>query len=114
MVSSLESSVGTERKVITDLPGPKSQALHARRQSVVSAGVTNGFTIYIDRAEGAILVDVDGNHILDLGSGIAVTGIGHAVPELVEAVSRQVAAFTHTCFMVSLRRTCCPDSREPR
>ena len=101
MVSLRESSVGTERQVITELPGPKSRALQARRAHVVSAGVTNGFTIYIDRAEGAILVDVDGNHILDLGSGIAVTGIGHAVPELVEAVSRQVAAFTHTCFMVT-------------
>ena len=101
MVSSLESSVGTQRKVITELPGPKSQAMQARRKNVVSTGVTNGFTIYIDRAEGAILVDIDGNHILDLGSGIGVTGIGHAVPELVEAVSKQVAAFTHTCFMVT-------------
>ena len=101
MVSSLESSVGTERKVITELPGPKSRALHDRRKAVVSAGLTNGFPIYIDRAYGAILVDVDGNHILDLGSGIAVTGIGHAVPELVDAVSTQVAAFTHTCFMVT-------------
>jgi len=101
MVSSLDSFVGTTRKVVTELPGPRSRELHARRQKVVSAGVTNGFTIYIDRAQGAILVDVDGNHILDLGSGIAVTGIGHAVPELVEAVQQQVAAFTHTCFMVT-------------
>ncbi len=101
MVSSLQSSVGTERLVVTELPGPKSQVLQARRKNIVSAGVTNGFTVYIDRAEGAILVDVDGNHILDLGSGIAVTTIGHAVPELIEAVSAQVAAFTHTCFMVT-------------
>jgi len=101
MVASVESTVGTERKVVTALPGPKSQELHARRKAVVSAGVTVGFPIYIDRAEGAIIVDVDGNHILDLGSGIAVTSIGHAVPELVKAVSEQVAAFTHTCFMVT-------------
>jgi 4-aminobutyrate aminotransferase/(S)-3-amino-2-methylpropionate transaminase len=67
----------------------------------VSAGLTTGFPIYIERAEGSILVDVDGNQILDLGSGIAVTTIGHAVPELVDAVSAQVAAFTHTCFMVT-------------
>jgi 4-aminobutyrate aminotransferase/(S)-3-amino-2-methylpropionate transaminase len=67
----------------------------------VSAGLTNGFPIYIERAEGAILVDADGNQILDLGSGIAVITIGHAVPELIEAVSAQVAAFTHTCFMVT-------------
>jgi len=101
MVSSVESSVGTTRKVVTELPGPKSRALHERRKSVVSAGLTNGFPIYIERADGAILVDVDGNRILDLGSGIAVTTIGHAVPELVDAVSAQVAAFTHTCFMVT-------------
>jgi 4-aminobutyrate aminotransferase/(S)-3-amino-2-methylpropionate transaminase len=101
MVSSIESSVGTERKVVTELPGPKSRALHERRQAVVSAGLTNGFPIYIERADGAILLDVDGNQILDLGSGIAVTTIGHAVPELVDAVSAQVAAFTHTCFMVT-------------
>jgi len=101
MVSSVESSVGTTRKVVTELPGPKSRALHERRQAAVSAGLTNGFPIYIERAEGAILVDVDGNRILDLGSGIAVTTIGHAVPELVDAVSAQVAAFTHTCFMVT-------------
>ena len=101
MVSSIDTSVGTERKVVTELPGPKSRALHERRHAVVSAGLTQGFPIYIDRAEGAILVDVDGNQILDLGSGIAVTSIGHAVPELVDAVSAQVAAFTHTCFMVN-------------
>ena len=101
MVSSIESSVGTERKVVTELPGPKSRALHERRQAVVSAGLTNGFPIYIERADGAILGDVDGNQILDLGSGIAVTTIGHAVPELIDAVSAQVAAFTHTCFMVT-------------
>jgi 4-aminobutyrate aminotransferase/(S)-3-amino-2-methylpropionate transaminase len=101
MVSSIESAVGTERKVITELPGPKSRALHERRQAAVSAGLTTGFPIYIERAEGSILVDVDGNQILDLGSGIAVTTIGHAVPELVDAVSAQVAAFTHTCFMVT-------------
>jgi 4-aminobutyrate aminotransferase/(S)-3-amino-2-methylpropionate transaminase len=101
MVSSIDSSVGTERKVITELPGPKSRALHERRKAVVSAGLTNGFPIYIERAEGAILLDIDGNQILDLGSGIAVTTIGHAVPEVIDAVSAQVAAFTHTCFMVT-------------
>ena len=101
MVSSLDTHVGTERKVVTELPGPKSQALHARRMAVVSSGLSVGFPVYIERGEGAILVDVDGNQLLDLGSGIAVTGIGHAVPALVEAVSEQVARFTHTCFMVN-------------
>ncbi len=101
MVSSLSSSLGTERKLVTEVPGPKSRALHERRQAVVSAGLSNGFPVYIERAEGAILEDVDGNHLLDLGSGIAVVSIGHAVPEVIEAVSAQVANFTHTCFMVT-------------
>ena len=101
MASASRPSIGTERKVVTELPGPKSRALHERRKSVVSAGLTIGFPIYIERGEGAILLDVDGNQILDLGSGIAVTSIGHGAPEVVEAVARQVADFTHTCFMVA-------------
>ena len=101
MDTTAQTTIGNQRKVVTALPGPKSTELHARRQKVVSAGLTNGFPVYIDRAEGAILVDVDGNHLLDLGSGIAVTSIGHAVPALIDAVSEQVAAFTHTCFMVT-------------
>ncbi len=98
---SLHSSLGTERKLVTELPGPKSRALHERRRAVVSAGLSTGFPVYIQRAEGAILEDVDGNHLLDMGSGIAVIAVGHAVPEIVDAVSAQVAAFTHTCFMVT-------------
>lgn len=101
MVSSLEASIGTQRRVVTAIPGPLSQALHARRKESVSAGLTQGYPVYIDRAAGAIVVDVDGNHILDLGSGIAVTTVGHAVPEIIDAVSTQVADFTHTCFMVT-------------
>jgi 4-aminobutyrate aminotransferase/(S)-3-amino-2-methylpropionate transaminase len=101
MVSSLTSAIGTKRTLLTELPGPRSRALHERRTAAVSAGLTVGFPVYIDRAEGAILVDVDGNSLLDLGSGIAVTSIGHAVPALIEGVSEQVAKFTHTCFMVT-------------
>ncbi|MHB8334617.1 MAG: 4-aminobutyrate--2-oxoglutarate transaminase [Acidimicrobiales bacterium] len=100
-MSSSRPSIGTERKVVTELPGPKSRALHERRKAVVSAGLSTGFPVYIERGEGAMLLDVDGNLLLDLGSGIAVTSIGHAVPEVIEAVSQQVADFTHTCFMVA-------------
>ncbi len=99
-MSSSQPPIGTERKVVTELPGPKSRALHERRRQVVSAGLSTGFPVYIERGEGAILLDVDGNQFLDLGSGIAVTSIGHAVPAVIEAVSQQVADFTHTCFMV--------------
>jgi len=67
----------------------------------VAQGVSSVYPLYIERGEGAILVDVDGNSLIDLGSGIAVVGVGHAAPAVVEAVADQVARFAHTCFMVS-------------
>jgi len=93
--------VAQRRSISTPIPGPRSIALGDRRAASVSAGVSSTLPVYIARAEGAILEDVDGNTFIDLGSGIAVTGIGHAVPDLVGSVSDQVARFTHTCFMVA-------------
>ena len=89
------------RLLTTQLPGPRSKELHDRRTHAVSAGLTVGFPVYIDRAEGAILVDVDGNQLIDLGAGIAVTSVGHAVPEVTAAIAGQAARFNHTCFMVT-------------
>jgi 4-aminobutyrate aminotransferase / (S)-3-amino-2-methylpropionate transaminase / 5-aminovalerate transaminase len=100
-VTTTTSQIDQRRRVVTELPGPNSRALHARRRAAVSFGLTVGFPVYIERAEGAILVDVDGNHLLDLASGIAVTSIGHAVPAVIDAVSEQAARFAHTCFMVT-------------
>ncbi len=90
-----------ERRIVTELPGPRSRELFARRNSVVSGGVSTAFPVFIERAGGGVLVDVDGNSLIDLGSGIAVTSVGNAAPKVVDAVSTQVAAFTHTCFMVT-------------
>jgi 4-aminobutyrate aminotransferase/(S)-3-amino-2-methylpropionate transaminase len=92
--------VPQERRLVTPLPGPRSLALSSRRVGAVAPGVSSTLPLYVERAGGAILVDVDGNHLIDLGSGIAVTGVGHAVPEIVAAVSEQAARFIHTCFMV--------------
>ena len=86
---------------MTELPGPRSRELEARRTAAVAPGVSSVFPLYIDRAEGAILVDVDGNSLIDLGSGIAVVSVGHAAPAVVDAVRDQIARFAHTCFMVS-------------
>ncbi|WP_448629702.1 4-aminobutyrate--2-oxoglutarate transaminase [Cellulomonas soli] len=90
-----------ERRLATTIPGPRSLALAARRSAVVAAGVSSTLPVYIARAGGAILEDVDGNRLVDLGSGIAVTSVGASAPEVVAAVAAQVADFTHTCFMVS-------------
>src|SRR6476619_611069 len=90
-----------ERRLVTELPGPRSKELFARRQAAVSNGVSTTFPVCIELAGGCVLVDVDGNSLIDLGSGIAVVSVGNAAPHVVQAVTEQVAAFTHTCFMVA-------------
>jgi 4-aminobutyrate aminotransferase / (S)-3-amino-2-methylpropionate transaminase / 5-aminovalerate transaminase len=98
MVATTE--ITQERRLVTALPGPRSQELTRRREAAVAAGVSSTLPLYIERGAGAMLVDVDGNQLIDLGSGIAVTGVGHAAPAVVEAIAEQAARFTHTCFMV--------------
>jgi 4-aminobutyrate aminotransferase/(S)-3-amino-2-methylpropionate transaminase len=94
-------SIKQQRMLVTELPGPRSKALDARRTAAVATGVSSTMPVYIQQAEGAILVDVDGNALIDLGSGIAVVSVGHAQPAVVHAVQGQVALFSHTCFMVN-------------
>lgn len=89
------------RKLVTSIPGPKSQALHKNRLEQVGHGVGTTLPVYIDSAHGAILVDVDGNQLIDMGSGIGVTTIGHTNEAVVQAVSEQVAKLTHTLFTVT-------------
>ena len=95
------NGVPQQRRLVTALPGPRSLDLLARREASVARGVGVMLPTFVERAGGAVLVDVDGNHLVDLGSGIAVTGVGHGAPRVVAAVAEQAAAFTHTCFMVS-------------
>jgi 4-aminobutyrate aminotransferase/(S)-3-amino-2-methylpropionate transaminase len=94
------AAIPQARRLVTEIPGPKSKQLAIRRAASVSPGVSSTLPVYIDRAEGAILVDVDGNSFIDLGSGIAVNTVGHAVPAVVEAVQDQIQRLSHTCFMV--------------
>lgn len=89
------------RRVHTEIPGPRSRALQQRRAATVSAGIGSVLPVYISRAGGGILADVDGNRLIDFGSGIAVTNVGNAAPEVVAAVHDQAGEFTHTCFMVT-------------
>jgi 4-aminobutyrate aminotransferase/(S)-3-amino-2-methylpropionate transaminase len=93
-------TVAQERRLVTELPGPRSRELASRRAGAVASAVGSTLPIYVERAGGGVVVDVDGNSLIDLGSGIAVTNVGNAAPEVVDAVRAQVAAFTHTCFMV--------------
>ncbi len=90
-----------ERRVVTSIPGPKSLALHERRKAVVANGVASGFPIYIERAHGAVLVDIDGNQFIDLGSGIGVTTIGHTDDGVVNAARHQLGELTHGLFTIT-------------
>jgi 4-aminobutyrate aminotransferase / (S)-3-amino-2-methylpropionate transaminase / 5-aminovalerate transaminase len=95
------SSLPQERQLVTEIPGPRSRELMARRAAVVSGGVGTTLPVFVERAGGGVIVDVDGNSLIDLGAGIAVVNVGNAAPRVVEGVQAQVAAFTHTCFMVT-------------
>src|SRR5215831_6194319 len=78
-----------QRRLVTEIPGPASRELLARRESAVARGVSNILPVFITAAGGGVLVDADGNSLIDFGSGIA------------ERVREQAARFTHTCFMVT-------------
>ncbi|KJK57771.1 4-aminobutyrate--2-oxoglutarate transaminase [Saccharothrix sp. ST-888] len=90
-----------ERRLVTAIPGPKSQELQARKLGAVAAGVGTTLPVYVARANGGVLEDVDGNSLIDFGSGIAVTNVGNSAEAVVAKASEQLAAFTHTCFMVT-------------
>jgi 4-aminobutyrate aminotransferase/(S)-3-amino-2-methylpropionate transaminase len=94
-------SVPQERRIVTAIPGPKSQELHQRRLAVVPTGVSSALPIYIARANGAVLVDVDGNQFVDFGAGIGVTTVGHTETAVVEAAAGQLQDVIHTLFTIT-------------
>ena len=90
-----------KRILSTPIPGPRSVELQQRKTAAVGAGVSTGLPVYVEQARDGILRDVDGNQLIDFGSGIAVTNVGNGNPAVVEAVQRQIEQLTHTCFMVT-------------
>lgn len=90
-----------ERRVVTAIPGPKSQELWARKQATVANGVGAVLPVFAKRAGGGVLEDVDGNSFIDFGSGIAVASVGNSAEAVVRRATAQLADFTHTCAMVT-------------
>ncbi len=86
---------------VVQIPGPRSVELMQRKHAAVAAGVGTTMPVFATRAGGGIVEDVDGNRLIDLGSGIAVTTVGASNPRVAAAVAEQVQAFTHTCFMIT-------------
>jgi 4-aminobutyrate aminotransferase/(S)-3-amino-2-methylpropionate transaminase len=97
----MPASLTQRRELVTAIPGPRSVELMTRKTSAVARGVGTTLPVFAAEAGGGVVKDVDGNTLIDLGSGIAVTTVGNSAPRVVEAVREQVEAFTHTCFMVT-------------
>jgi len=96
-----EHTFAAERRIVTAIPGPRSQALQQRREAVVSAGVASALPVFVEKAHGAIVVDVDGNQFIDLGSGIGVMTIGHTDAGVVAAAQAQLELVTHAMFTIT-------------
>lgn len=90
-----------ERKLVTEIPGPRSRELFERRAAAIPPGVANLHPIVTARASGAIVEDVDGNRFIDFATGISVLNVGHTAPEVVRAAQAQLELDTHTCFHVT-------------
>lgn len=85
----------------TNIPGPKSRALQQEREGSVARGASSALPVAAKRGGDGVLVDVDDNEHIDLGSGIAVTTVGNPAPAVADAVGQQASLFTHACFMVT-------------
>ena len=86
----------------TPVPGPASLALLARRQKAVPKTVSQVTPLAVASAENAVLTDLDGNRLIDFGSGIGVLNAGHRNAKVVQAVKDQLDRFTHLCFQISM------------
>ncbi|MCZ4100895.1 4-aminobutyrate--2-oxoglutarate transaminase [Streptomyces sp. SID13666] len=95
------TELSQERRLVTSIPGPKSQELMARKVAAVPNGIGVTLPVFVTRAGGGVLEDVDGNSLIDFGSGIAVTSVGNSAEAVVRRATAQLADFTHTCFMVT-------------
>lgn len=88
--------------IATQVPGPNASSLLEKRARYVPKGVGNNTPIFVEKAEGALLHDVDGNTFLDFAGAIGTINAGHCPPEVVEALRQQLDKYIHTCFHVAM------------
>ncbi len=89
-------------KITAEVPGPKSQELMKLRQQYVARGPANVTPVFVEKAKGALITDVDGNEYIDFAGGIGVINVGHCSDEVVNAVKEQAEKFIHPCFHVTM------------
>ncbi|HKY48547.1 MAG TPA: 4-aminobutyrate--2-oxoglutarate transaminase [Acidimicrobiia bacterium] len=95
------TTTATSIRLITDVPGPQSRAILARRDAATPQGNAKLTPVSIASAHGSVVVDVDGNHFIDLAGGIGVLAVGHTPDRVVAALQEQAAKLIHMCAIVS-------------
>src|SRR5271154_1529825 len=88
-------------QIHTEIPGPRSRALMARREAAVPRGPYHATPIFAAKAEGAVIEDVDGNRVIDFAGGIGCLNMGHRAPRVVSALHDKIDRFLHVCFSVT-------------
>ena len=88
-------------QIRTEIPGPKSRALMARREAAISRGTYHATPLFAAKAEGAVIEDVDGNRFLDFAGGIGCLNMGHRAPRVITAIREQLEKYLHLCFSVT-------------
>jgi len=85
----------------TEIPGPRAKEMLARRAAALPSGLAKATDVVVERAEGALVFDVDGNTLIDLAGGIGMLAVGHSPAPVVDAIREQAAKFIHPCALVS-------------
>jgi 4-aminobutyrate aminotransferase/(S)-3-amino-2-methylpropionate transaminase len=88
-------------QIRTEIPGPRSRALMARREAAVPRGPANATPVFAAWAEGAVIEDVDGNRYIDFAGGIGCLNIGHRSSRVMSAIREQLQKYLHLCFAVT-------------
>jgi 4-aminobutyrate aminotransferase/(S)-3-amino-2-methylpropionate transaminase len=88
-------------QIKTELPGPLSREIVARREANMPAGYGKSTNIAVKRAHGALVEDVDGNVLLDFAGGIGVLNVGHTPTEVVDVIKQQAEELIHICALIA-------------
>lgn len=93
--------MGTQIKKVSEIPGPKSKELLARRAAALPAGLGKSTEVVVEKAEGALVWDVDGNQLIDFAGGIGMVNLGHRPKPVVDAIKAQLDKYIHTGALVT-------------
>jgi 4-aminobutyrate aminotransferase / (S)-3-amino-2-methylpropionate transaminase / 5-aminovalerate transaminase len=88
-------------RIDTDVPGPRARDLLARRAAAAPAGLGRATDVVVERADGGLIFDVDGNTFIDLAGGLGMLAVGHSPAPVVRAIEEQARKYVHPCALVT-------------